>query len=198
MKKKNLKQNQAHGKPKKANPPTDSHKKKKKNTKSKIKLTHCTTVTSLQRLQRKSFPNILRQSTDYNLQSKIKTYQKQYTVFIKKKPPIHTLYQNGKTKPKPQSSSSPQLSSPIVVTDSSQLAPHHSCRSQSRPSSQIDLLRSRPPVLSSPPRPSQSPSESPVLSSSLKVFLSSLSFSLFFSLSLSIFISLKSESVKEK
>ena len=50
-----------------------------------MKLTHCTTVTSLQRLQRKSIPKILRQYTDYNLQSKIKTYQKQYTMFIKQK-----------------------------------------------------------------------------------------------------------------
>ena len=156
--------------------------KKKKNTKSKIKLTHCTTVTSLQRLQRKSFPNILRQSTDYNLQSKIKTYQKQYTVFIKKKnkkkknPNTDSIPKRKKSKT--QSSSSPQLSSPIVVADSPQLAAHRSRRSQSRPSSQIDLLRSKPPVLSSPPRPSQSPSESPVLSSSLKVFLSSLSVSL--------------------
>ena len=32
MKKKNLKQNQAHGKPNKANPPTDSQKKKTPNT----------------------------------------------------------------------------------------------------------------------------------------------------------------------
>ena len=38
MKKKNLKQNQAHGKPKKANPPTDSHKKKKKTQNQKSNL----------------------------------------------------------------------------------------------------------------------------------------------------------------
>ena len=36
-KKNNLKQNQAHGKPNKANPPTDSQKKKKKKKKHKIK-----------------------------------------------------------------------------------------------------------------------------------------------------------------
>ena len=82
-----MKQNQAHGKPNRANPPTDSQKKKKKKKtqNQKSNLPTLPTVTSLQRLQRKSIPNILRKSTDYNLQSKIKTYQKQYTVFIKKK-----------------------------------------------------------------------------------------------------------------
>ena len=84
-----------------------------------------------------------------------------------------------------------QTKTPIVVVTVAKLA---HCRrrlvvarpsSQSRPSSQIDLLKSGPPVLSSLPRPSQSPSESSVLSSSLKAFLSSLSFSLSVSLSLS-------------
>ena len=45
-----------------------------------MKLTHCTTVTSLQRLQRKSISKILRQSKDYN-QSKIKTYQKAKAIY---------------------------------------------------------------------------------------------------------------------
>ena len=63
MKKKNLKQNQAHGKPNKANPPTDSQKKKKKPIQNqKSNLPTVPTVTSLQRTQRKPIPNILRQS----------------------------------------------------------------------------------------------------------------------------------------
>ena len=45
-----------------------------------MKLTHCTTVTSLQRSKRKSITKILRQSKDYN-QSKIKTYQKAKAIY---------------------------------------------------------------------------------------------------------------------
>ena len=61
-----------------------------------MKLTHCTTITSLQRLQRKSIPKILRQSKDYN-QSKIKTYQKAKAIYCvskfctKKKIPQYRL-----------------------------------------------------------------------------------------------------------
>ena len=159
-------------------------KKKKKPTQNqKSNLPTVPTVTSLQRIQRKSIPNILRQFTDYNLQSKSKTYQKQYTVFIKKKKKKNPLIQSLCTKTaKPNqnpntrfsvavtrpSSSSSELAHRhrrlVVARPSSQIA-DRSRRSQSRPSSQIDLLKSGPPVLSSPPCPSQSPSESPVLSS---------------------------------
>ena len=61
-----------------------------------MKLTHCTTVTLLQRLQRKSIPKILRQSTDYNLQSKIKTYQKAKAIYCVSK------FCTKKKKKKPQ------------------------------------------------------------------------------------------------
>ena len=84
-----------------------------------MKLTYCTTVTSLQRLQRKSIPKILRQSTDYNLQSKIKTYQKQYTVFIKKN---KKKTPNTDSVPKRQN----QTKTPIVVIAIAKLA--HRCR----------------------------------------------------------------------
>ena len=81
-----------------------------------MKLTHCTTVTSLQRLQRKSISKILRQSKDYN-QSKIKTYQKAkaiYCVYKKKqKKPLNT-----DSVPKRQN----QIKTPIVVVAVAKLA----------------------------------------------------------------------------
>ena len=91
-----------------------------------MKLTHCTTVTLLQRLQRKSIPKILRQSTDYNLQSKIKTYQKQYTVFIKtktKKKPQYRLC-TKMAKPNQNPNRHRRHSSPLIAVANRNLAPH--------------------------------------------------------------------------
>ena len=84
-----------------------------------MKLTHCTTVTSLQRSQRKSIPKILRQSKDYN-QSKIKTYQKAKAIYCvskfcskknKKKNPQYRLY-----------SKTEKIKNPIVVVAVAKLA----------------------------------------------------------------------------
>ena len=96
-----MKQNQAHGKPNRANPPTDSQKKKKKtNIESEIKLTHGHVAAENTEKTNPQYTEIV--YTDYNLQSKSKTNQKQYCVYQKKKkkPNIEPLYQNGKTKPK--------------------------------------------------------------------------------------------------
>ena len=75
-----MKQSQAHGKPNRANPPMDSQKKKKQkktNTKSEIKLTHCTHSHVAAENTEKINPYSL-----YRLQF---IEQKPYTVFIKKK-----------------------------------------------------------------------------------------------------------------
>ena len=113
----------------------------------------------------------------------------------KKNPNTKPLYQNGKAKPKPQYSLLGRRNLPIVVvvvavarpSSSPQLAPHRKSQivdgrsqSQSLPSSQIDLLSSGPPVLSSPLAVTVGAS-----GAQLKVFLISLSFSLSISLSLS-------------
>ena len=85
-----------------------------------MKLTHCTTVTLLQRLQRKSIPKILRQSTDYNLQSKIKTYQKAKAIYCVSK------FCTKKKKKNPNTNSVPkrqnQIKTPIVVVAVAKLA----------------------------------------------------------------------------
>ena len=82
-----MKHNQAHGKPNRANPPTDSQKKKKKtNTESEIKLTHHTHDHVTTGNTEKTNPQYTKIGyTDYSLQSKSKTNQKQYTMFIQKK-----------------------------------------------------------------------------------------------------------------
>ena len=80
-----MKQNQAHDKPNKANPPTESQKKKKKktNTELEIKLTHRTHCHIAAENTEKTNPQYTEiVYTDYNLQSKSKTNQKQYTMFI--------------------------------------------------------------------------------------------------------------------
>ena len=141
-----------------------------------MKLTHCTTVTSLQRLQRKSISKILRQSKDYN-QSKIKTYQKAKAIYCVSK----FCTKKNKKKKKPQyrlCTKTEKIKNPIVAVAVARLArrrrrlavAHRSSQreqiavSPRRRSSQIDLLSSPP-----RPRPSQSPSGSPVLSSPLAV-----------------------------
>ena len=179
-----MKQNQAHGKPNRANPLTDSQKKKKNRHK----------------IRNQTYPLYprSRRCRDYREnQSLIYWDSLQITIYRAKSKHTQSniLCLSKKKKKNPNTDSVPkqqnQTKTPNVVVTVAKLA---HCRrrlvvarpsSQSRPSSQIDLLKSGPPVLSSLPRPSQSPSESPVLSSSLKAFLSSLSFSLSVSLSLS-------------
>ena len=127
-----MKQNQAHGKPNRANPPTDSQKKKKTTTQNqKSNLPIVPTVTSLQRIQRKPIPNILRQSIQITIyKAKAKQTKSNILCLSKKKkkknPNIEPLYQNGKTKPKTQYSLLNRRNSPIVVVaiacPSSQLA----------------------------------------------------------------------------
>ena len=115
-----MKQNQAHGKPNRANPPTDSQKKKKTTTQNqKSNLPIVPTVTSLQRIQRKPIPNILRQSIQITIY-KAKAKQTKSNILClskknKKKPNTKPLYQNGKTKPKPQYSLIGCRNSPIIV-----------------------------------------------------------------------------------
>ena len=98
-----------------------------------MKLTHCTTVTSLQRLQRKSISKILRQSKDYN-QSKIKTYQKAKAIycvskFCTKKKPQYKLY--TKTE---------KIKNPIVVVAVAKLARHRRRLTVARRSSQREQI----------------------------------------------------------
>ena len=104
-----------------------------------MKLTYCTTVTSLQRLQRKSIPKILRQSTDYNLQSKIKTYQKAkaiYCVYKKKqKKPLNT-----DSVPKRQN----QIKTLIVVVAVAKLAHRRRRLTVARRSSQKEQIAVSP------------------------------------------------------
>ena len=172
-----------------------------------MKLTHCATVTSLQRSQRKS----IRDSLKITIRTKskhTKKNQKQYTK-------LNTDSVPKKTKKKPQyrlCTKTENITNPIVVVAVAKLAchrcrltvAHHSSQreqiavSPRRRSSQIDLLSSPPrprpsqspsgsPVLSSPPRPSQLPSESPVLIAVAKppgIFSLFLSFS--FSVSLKV------------
>ena len=121
-------------------PTTQRNFKKKKPTQNnKSNLPNVPTVTLLQRIQRKSIPNILRQSTDYNLQSKSKTYQKQYIVFIKKnkkKPPIQSLCtKTAKPNQNPNTRFSVTVTRPS--SSSSELAHRHRRLVVARPSSQI-------------------------------------------------------------
>ncbi|KAK4559753.1 hypothetical protein RGQ29_008794 [Quercus rubra] len=84
-----------------------------------MKLTHCTTVTSLQRLQRKSISKILRQSKDYN-QSKIKTYQKAKAIYC-----VSKFCTKKKQKKKPQYklyTKTEKIKNPIVVVAVAKLA----------------------------------------------------------------------------
>ena len=119
-----MKQNQAHGKPNRANPPTDSQKKKTKKKKKtttqnqKSNLPIVPTVTSLQRIQRK--PILLRQSIQITIyRAKAKQTKSNILCLSKKKknPNTGPLYQNGKTKPKPQYSLLDHRNSPIVVVE---------------------------------------------------------------------------------
>ena len=155
---------------------------------------------SLQRLQRKSIPNILRQFTEYNLQSKIKTYQKQYTVFIKKK---QKKKKNPKTDSVPKRQN--QTKTSIVVVAVAKLAHRRRWLAIACPSSQSQIVVS--PLIAD--RSAQIRTSGAQLAASPLAVAVGVSgahlkpqgiskFSLFFSLSLSIFISLKSESVKEK
>ena len=106
-KKKKFKQNQAHGKPNRANPSTNSQKKKKPIQNQISNLPIVPTVTSLQRIQRKPIPNILRYSIQIIIyRTKAKHTKSNILCLSKKKkkknPNTEPLYQNGKTKPKPQ------------------------------------------------------------------------------------------------
>ena len=167
--------NQAHGEPNRANPPTDSQKKKKKSPTQRIRNQTYLPFSWSRHQQRKPNPNTLIQS----IQSKSKTNQNQYCVYQKKKkkPNTEPLYQN-QTKKTPilahrhHSSLAPcRRRSPLIVDRRRQIAYH--------------LAQLRCSVLAG-----RSHRSLPELSS-LKVFLISLSFSLLLSFSPSFFISLK-------
>ena len=179
---------QAHSEPNKANPPTDSQKKKKKKIPTQNQKSNLPTVPTVTSLQRKPIPNTLIQSIQYRAKAK---QTKSNIVFIKKKPNTQPPYQNGKTKPK-----NPNTRSSVAVTRSSssspQLAPRphprHSpliadCKSQTVDHNRRSLYSA--PVLDARCQQIADPSEPFLSFNSLKVFLISLSFSLSVSLSLS-------------
>ena len=165
-------------------------KKKKKPTQNQKSNLPVPTVTSLPRIQRKPIPNILRQSIHITIyRAKAKQTKSNILCLLKKKkkPNIEPLYQNGKSKPKPQYSLLGRRNLPIVVV------------AVARPSSQITvaiavavavspLIADRSAqIRTSGAQLAASPLVVAVVVSGaqLKVFLISLSFSLSVSLSLS-------------
>ena len=95
-----------------------SSKKKKKPTQNQKSNLPVPTVTSLPRIQRKPIPNILRQSIHITIyRAKAKQTKSNILCLLKKKkkPNIEPLYQNGKSKPKPQYSLLGRRNLPIVV-----------------------------------------------------------------------------------
>ena len=97
--------------------PTHRFSKKKKKPTQNQK-SNLPTVTSLQRIQRKQIPNILRQSIHITIyRAKAKQTKSNILCLLKKKkkPNIEPLYQNGKSKPKPQYSLLGRRNLPIVI-----------------------------------------------------------------------------------
>ena len=112
-------------------------KKKKTNIESEIKLTHGHVAAENTEKTNPQYTEIV--YTDYNLQSKSKTNQKQYCVYQKKKNPIQSLC----TKTAKPNQKNPNTRSFVTVTRSSSSSPQLAYRRRCRNSPFIADRRSQ-------------------------------------------------------